>query len=154
MNPITAAAPGTLTGVTANEQAGGLTPMATSEQIRATIGAYMEAFSAGDRGAWIALFAEDATLEDPVGSEVKHGHEGIGEFWDFVHTLSTSIALEPNGPACVAGHEAAFPIRIVNDLAGTKMLIEATDVMTFTDDARIASMRAFWDMADMRTLED
>jgi steroid Delta-isomerase len=123
--------------------------MATNEQIRATIADYVAAFAANDRTAWLALYAADATLEDPVGSEVKHGAEGIGEFWDFTHTLADSISLEANGPACVAGHEAAFPIRIVSEIGGSKVVLNAIDVMTFTDDAKIASMRAFWDMADM-----
>jgi steroid delta-isomerase len=127
--------------------------MATSEQIRETIAQYIKNFSANDREGWLALFTDDATVEDPVGSEVKHGKDGIGEFWDFVHSLSPSIELRANGPACVAAPEAAFPILIINDLGGTKMAMDATDVMTFAEDGRIASMRAFWDMADMRTLD-
>jgi len=126
---------------------------ATPEQIRDTIAQYIRRFSANDREGWLSLFAEDATVEDPVGSEVKKGHDGIAEFWDFVHSLSPSIELRPNGPACVAAPEAAFPIMIVNDFGEMKMAIDATDVMTFADDGRIASMRAFWDMADMRQLD-
>jgi steroid Delta-isomerase len=127
--------------------------MATPEQIRETIAQYIKNFTANDRSGWLALFTDDATVEDPVGSEVKRGKDGIGEFWDFVHSLSPSIELRANGPACVAAPEAAFPIMIVNDLGGTKMAIDATDVMTFADDGRISSMRAFWDMNDMRTLD-
>lgn len=127
--------------------------MATSEQIRSTIDAYIAAFAANDKDTWVGLFAADATLEDPVGSEVKHGTAGIAEFWDFAHSLADSIALEANGPSCVGGHEAAFPILIVSELGGAKLMIEAIDVMTFTDDARIASMRAYWDMADMKPYE-
>lgn len=123
--------------------------MATNEQIRDTIGRYIAAFAANDKDGWLALFAADATLEDPVGSEVMHGTEGIAAFWDFSHTLADSIVLEPGGPACVAGHEAAFPIHIVSEVGGAKVMLNAIDVMTFTDDARIATMRAYWDMADM-----
>lgn len=128
--------------------------MATAQDIRDTIANYIDRFSANDREGWLALFTEDATLEDPVGSEIKKGHDGVGEFWDFVHTLSSSIVLTAAGPVCVAATEAAFPITIVNDLGGMKMELDAIDVMTFADDGRIASMRAFWDMADMRPVED
>ena len=43
----------------------------------------------GDRDGWLALYAEDATVEDPVGCSVwdptGQGHTGkkaIAEFWD------------------------------------------------------------------------
>jgi steroid delta-isomerase len=124
--------------------------MATATDIRATIDGYIENFSGADRDGWLALFAEDATLEDPVGAEVKVGHAGLLEFWDFVHSLAENITLYPAGPACVAAPEAAFPITIVNQVGDTKMVIDAIDHMTFTDDAKIATMRAFWDLADMR----
>lgn len=127
--------------------------MATSDDIKATIEQYRATFSASDREGWLALFAPDATVEDPAGAEVKKGPDELGEFWDFVHSISPSIELRAAGPACVAGHEAAFPITIVSDLGGTLMGIDAIDVMTFTDDAQIATMRAFWDMAAMRELD-
>src|SRR4051794_18380104 len=81
---------------------GGLTMAATTEQIRETIDNYIARMTASDREGWLALFTEDATVEDPVGSEVKNGHAGIGEFWDFVHSLSPSIELRLNGPMCIA----------------------------------------------------
>ena len=127
--------------------------MATSDDINATIDQYIKTFSAGDRAGWIELFATDATLEDPVGADVKHGHGELLEFWDFVQSLSEHIELRPGGPACVAGHEGAFPITIINDFDGTLMAIDAIDVMTFTDDAKIATMRAYWDMAQMHPLD-
>ena len=126
--------------------------MATSDDIKATIDNYRAHFSA-DRAAWLALFAEDATVEDPIGSDIRTGHEQIGDLWDFAHSLSPSIELRAAGPTCVAGNEAAFPFTIVNDFDGTRMAIDVIDVMTFTDDAKIATMRAFWDMAAMRELE-
>jgi steroid delta-isomerase len=128
------------------------TAMPTADAIRATIARYIEVFSAGDRAGYLDLFATDATVEDPVGSEVRVGHDGIGEFWDFVHSLSSSIELRPAGPVCLAGPGAAFPILIVNDLGGTLMGIDAIDVVTVDDDAKITSLRAYWDMADMHEI--
>ena len=45
---------------------------ATAEQINATIDRYVAAFSQGDKDGYLALFAPDATVEDPVGSDVCH----------------------------------------------------------------------------------
>jgi steroid Delta-isomerase len=121
----------------------------TPEQIRAAIARYVEAFPA-DRDGWVACFAEDATVEDPVGTEVRKGHAEIGEFWDFAHGLADSISMTPTGPVRVAAGQAAWPFQINTVIAGTAMVMDVIDVMTFDDEARITSMRAFWDMNEMR----
>ncbi len=126
---------------------------ATSADIQTTIDTYIATFSATDREGWLALFADDATVEDPVGADVNVGRDAIGAFWDFVHELSPTITLLAAGPAGIANGEAAFPITILNDLGGTTMALDAIDVMTFTDDAKIASLRAYWDMALMHPYE-
>lgn len=43
----------------------------------------------GVKEDWVALFAPDGVVEDPVGPSMfdpegkgHHGHEGIGGFWD------------------------------------------------------------------------
>ena len=123
---------------------------ATSEQIRATIRAYFERFNAHDREGYVGLYAPDATLEDPVGSEVRHGRERIGEFWDTVQTMTEGVTLVPVGEPCIAAGEAAFHFTIVNVLGGDSYVMDAIDVMTFDDDGAITSMRAYWDAADMR----
>jgi len=128
--------------------------VATAEEIRTVITTYAGRFSANDRAGWLSLFADDATVEDPVGSEVKQGMEGIGDFWDFVHTLSPSMELRLIGPVKVVGHEAAFGQQAITDLGGEKFAVEIIDVMTFNDDGQITSMRAFWDAADMHPFED
>jgi steroid delta-isomerase len=127
--------------------------MPDAAAIRATVVEYQAAFSRGDREGWIGQFAADATLEDPVGSEVKHGHAGIGEFWDGFRSLAEDVEMRSTGPARVAGTEAAFPFQIRVKLGDDVMLLDVIDVMTFADGddgtTKITSMRAFWDMADM-----
>ncbi len=127
--------------------------MPTPDQIRATIDRYTECMSANDKQGWLDLFAPDATVEDPVGTDVRRGVDQISEFWDIVHQLSESILLVRTGPVRVAGAEAAFPMQAVNDLGGTKMAVDIIDVMTFDDDGRITTMRAFWDAAEMHPYE-
>jgi steroid delta-isomerase len=131
--------------------------MPDAAAIRAAVEQYQAAFSRGDREGWIGAFAPDATLEDPVGSEVKHGHEGIGEFWDGFRQLAAEAEMVSTGPTRVAGTEAAFPFQIRVPLGEQTMLLDVIDAMTFVDgddgSTKIASMRAFWDMADMRPEE-
>ena len=124
--------------------------MAKPEDIRRTIASYAETTTAGDKARWQTLFASDATIEDPVGSEVRVGSQGVGDFWDFTRSLSASIAVTVAGPICVAGNEAAFPIRIETVVGDDRFVLDAVDTMVFDDDAKIVKMRAYWDFSDMR----
>jgi steroid delta-isomerase len=128
--------------------------MPDADAIRATVVAYQAAFTANDREGWVGKFAPDATLEDPVGSEVKQGHAGIGEFWDGLRSMAADAVMVSTGPTRVAGTEAAFPFQIRVKMGDDVMLLDVIDVMTFVDgddgSAKIKTMRAFWDMADMR----
>jgi steroid Delta-isomerase len=123
--------------------------MADSTAIEATIERYWATFSTGDREGWLALFADDATVEDPVGSPLREGKAAIAEFFDQSQMLADRIVLDGR-TAQVCGHEAAFhmQIRVITDQ--TTLVMDAIDVMTFDDDARITSMRAFFDPSKAR----
>lgn len=121
--------------------------MPDKDAIVATVERYVAAF--GDRDAYVGCFAPDATLEDPVGSPARRGHDEIGQFWDDQHGLADAVRLELTGSVRVASGEAAFPMRAIVTLGGNDLALPIIDVMTFDDDARITSMRAFFDMADL-----
>jgi steroid delta-isomerase len=127
--------------------------MPTPDELRSLVDDYMRAMSTNDKASYVALFAADATVEDPVGSGVHTGHDEIGAFWDMVHGLSESITLVPTGPVRVSGDELAFPMQAVSDIGGTKMVVDIIDVFAVDDDRKITAMRAFWDMAEMRPHE-
>jgi steroid delta-isomerase len=118
--------------------------------IRETIENYWKAFTAGDRDAWVALFSDDATVEDPIGSPVNRGKDAIGAFFDAAHSLADSIELRSLDITAVVGNEAAFAMEIRPNIGGTMFVLEAIDVMTFADDGRITSQRAFWQQEKMR----
>ena len=122
--------------------------------IRATVEAYCAAFTAGDGAAYVALFAEDAWLEDPVGSPRIEGHEAIGGFFEQSSSMAESIELRLTGPVRVAAGEAAFPMQARPSIGGTTFGVDIIDVMTFDDAGRITTMRAFWDPAEMRPVDD
>ena len=124
--------------------------MADESTIRATIESYWKAFTAGDLDAWVGLFADDATVEDPVGTPVHKGKEAIGAFFEASHSLADSIALCSLDITAIVGHEAAFAMEIRPVIGGATYVLEAIDVMTFADDGRITSQRAFWQQEKMR----
>lgn len=127
------------------------------EAILATIEQYCARFSAGDRDGWLALWAEDATMEDPVGSPVKHGRDAVAEFYDGSVGGADAVSLTLDGEPVVCGDQAAFRFEIRPTLGGTTFSMIAIDVMTFqaADDgtAMIASQRAFVDFTTMAPAE-
>ena len=122
--------------------------MPDADAIRSTIADYCRNFGA-DREAWLALFADDATIEDPVGTEVRRGKDAIGAFWDESHAMADNITLTPTDYVKVAGNEAAFAMDARVEAEGGANGMQIIDVMTFDDDGRIKTMRAFWDFADI-----
>lgn len=110
------------------------------------------AVSGGAKEEWVALFTEDAVVEDPVGPsffdpEGKgwHGHEGIGAFWDkaialvdrFHFTIRDSFA---NGDTCA--NVGTITTRLED---GTVVDTDLVMVYRVADDGRIRSMRAHWE---------
>ena len=124
--------------------------MPTEDQIRATVEQYLQTFSAGDREGWLDLFTDDATVEDPVGTDVHRGRNALGAFWDTSRAAADHIALYliqgPGGN----DREAAFAMEAHAEVGGQTMVVPTIDVMTFADDGRISSQRAFWAAADIR----
>jgi ketosteroid isomerase-like protein len=101
---------------------------------------------------WLALFAPDAVVEDPVGPSVfdpeghgHHGHEGIGRFWDltiaavrtFRFTITDSFA---NGDSCAN----VGTIRTTFE-DGTCVDTEGVFVYRVDATGRITSIRAHWE---------
>ena len=126
--------------------------MADAAQIRQTIETYWAAFSADDRARFLGCFADGAWIEDPVGTPRRQGIDDIGAFYDQSHGLADSIELRGT-KVNVCGDEAVFHMEIRPTIGGTEMLMDCFDHMTFDDDARIVTMRAFWDPAEMRPAE-
>jgi steroid delta-isomerase len=124
-----------------------------SELLRGRIGTYMERFSANDREGWLDLFADDAWIEDPVGTPRRQGRAEIGAFWDESHEVPDAIELVPLGILTVVGDEAAFTMQARATLGGQVFGIDVIDLMTFDDAGRITTMRAFFDPTALRPLD-
>lgn len=120
--------------------------------IAATVENYIAYFSANDREGYLSLFAEDAWVEDPVGTPRHEGLDQIGAFWDASRELATQIELRLI-KANVCGGEAAFFMEIRPTVGDQQMVLSAIDVLTFDDDAAITSLRAYFDMAEMRPVD-
>ncbi len=124
--------------------------MADAADIQATIERYWSTLSAGDREGWLALFADDATMEDPVGTPLKRGKDEIGAFFDQSVAAADAVELRGMGATVIVGNEAAFAMEVRPTVGGAAMTMPVIDVMTFDDDAKITTQRAFVDFGQLR----
>jgi steroid delta-isomerase len=112
----------------------------SAEQIRQVFQDYVDRVSAGDVEGIVALYAKQATVEDPIGSPVHTGHEQIRAFYT-ASKGATTLSLE--GRVRTVGNEGAGAMR-ARPVAAPEMEIETLDVMTFDAAGQITSMRAYW----------
>lgn len=113
----------------------------------------------GDLAAWLAVYAEDALLEDPVGPSMldptgtgHRGHDGLTAFWEktiaaiarFEFTITDSFA-NPGSDSCANIGQ----IKTIFD-DGSHAVTDLIMVYVVDDAGRVTSMKAFWEPA--RTL--
>lgn len=123
--------------------------MPTPEQMVAVVQAYVAAFAAGDVDAVVALFAEDATVEDPVGTPPKRGLAEIRAF--YAGSMATGARLELLGdPRCAADY-IAFPFAVKLEWQGSRQVIEVIDTFRLDASGKITEMRAFFGPANMKS---
>ncbi|MBU1802001.1 MAG: nuclear transport factor 2 family protein [Actinobacteria bacterium] len=112
----------------------------------AAVNRYLSLVATGTADDVAALYAEDATLEDPVGSDVLTGREAIRAFYATIASLAKSTLLHT---VRASGGEAAFHFRIETDTGAGVATMEPLELMTFSDDGLITSMRAWWSDTDL-----
>jgi steroid delta-isomerase len=103
------------------------------------------AVEAGDREGWLALFAPDGFVEDPIGSsplnptgEPHRGHDAIGAFYDNVITQGR-VEFDAN----FATITTTFP-------DGARAIVDVVSTYRLDGDGRLASLRAYWEFERMR----
>ena len=99
---------------------------------------YIEAFEKADLNIIRELYAQDATVEDPVGSPVRHGIEEIIELYKPGFAMGMKLKL--NGKPRCAGNSVAFSL----DAPMKGMTISPIDVFELNADGKIQHMRAYW----------
>jgi steroid delta-isomerase len=122
----------------------------SEEHIAAVMQQYVDAISAGDLDAIVALYSEDAVVEDPVGSDPHRGHAAIREFYKMGVASLDKMVLE--GKVRARERWGACAMLAYPKGAEGKMVIETIDVMVFDDEGKIVSMTAYWGNGNIRTL--
>jgi steroid Delta-isomerase len=111
------------------------------------------AVAAKDRGAWLALFADDAVVQDPIGPSPLDpsgaGHRGpaaIAAFYDTVIATAERITFEIEH-SYLCGDEVADVGVIRTVLPGGRQSAVVHGVYTYRSngDGKLAALRAFWE---------
>lgn len=87
-----------------------------------------------------ALYADTATVEDPVGSNVVSGIAAIREFYSKI--VDFDLNVKRTGPIRIAGKEVAF--QLFMKFSGSSTKTDVIDTFHFDEVGKILSMRAFW----------
>lgn len=119
---------------------------AKDDQIVEVIRRYVSLLATGSTDDLLELFAEDATVEDPVGSDVRAGRNEIREFFSTLQQLERQTELVL---LRVAGNEAGFSFTITFKVGDTPMRLQPIDTMTFDRDGKITSVRSYFAPADL-----
>ncbi|MCW2815119.1 MAG: nuclear transport factor 2 [Nocardioides sp.] len=119
----------------------------SNDDVAAGVQRYLDTVATGTAADVTALYAADATVEDPVGSDPLQGHEAIRAFYATFEALAKTTELVT---VRTCAGQAAFHFEIVVDLGGgATSTMAPLEVMTFDDDGLITSMRAFWSESDL-----
>ena len=113
----------------------------------------MRAVANGAKADWLALFAPEAVVEDPVGPSpfdpAGSGHRGpqeIGAFWEKTVGAAAKVSFTIRD-SFAAGSEVANIGVITTVLPdGTSIDAEGVFVYRVDDAGRIRSLRAFWEV--------
>ena len=104
-----------------------------------------------NRDGWLALFADDAVLCDPVGvspldptGEGHKGKEAIAAFYDSVIAPGTITMEILNSHPC--GDECANVVKLSNDIGGGMVIkTEMVALYKANDEGKIVSLKAYWE---------
>jgi len=111
------------------------------------------AVAAKDRSAWLALFADDAVVQDPIGPSPLDpggaGHRGaaaIAAFYDTVIATAERITFEIES-SYLCGDEVADVGVIRTMLPGGRQVAVVRGVYTYRSNGggKLAALRAFWE---------
>jgi len=116
----------------------------------------MDAVGARDKVAWLALWAQDGWVEDPIGVSFidptglgHQGAEGRARFWDNNIGSTESIRFEIHN-SFAAGNEVANVATIHITLpGGMTTRCEGVFVYRLDEVGKLLSLRAFWEMDRM-----
>jgi len=124
----------------------------SADRVRQLVRTYIKNFNARDFDALMAIYAEDATLEDPVGTPLVHGKTAIRAFYE--QAAAHYSFLQLTGDFRFATDAVAFSFFCYLGSLDDPMIVHVTDSFRFDRDGQVIEMRAFWGEANVHRLSD
>ncbi|MEY2927947.1 MAG: hypothetical protein RL367_2424 [Pseudomonadota bacterium] len=122
--------------------------MPNPDQMTAAVHAYVEAFDKGDPEMAVALFATDASVEDPIGTPPKVGTDAIREF--YTGSMMTGAKLVLQGPVRIGGDFAAFAFAVKLHMNGSDLQVDVIDTFKFNEAGQVTEMKAYFGPTNMQ----
>jgi ketosteroid isomerase-like protein len=117
--------------------------------------ASMRAVEAGDKVAWLALFSDDAVVEDPIGESALdptgQGHRGKAAIEAFYDTVigpnQVSFVIERSH---AAGNEVANVGTITTLMGDSTVHTDLVATYRVDGDGKVTALRAYWSIDKLR----
>lgn len=111
-----------------------------------------EAVQARDKEAWLAVFADDAIVEDPIGpshfdpeGKGHRGRDAISAFWD--KAIAPTDKIEFNfHDTYQCGNEEANVGNIVITMGGHQITADGVFTYKANDEGQLVALRAYWEL--------
>ncbi|MEP2101333.1 MAG: nuclear transport factor 2 family protein [Parasphingorhabdus sp.] len=125
--------------------------MPTPEHMTDVVHRYLAAINAGDMEAVMELFANNAAVEDPAGTEPKTG-PAILTFYQ--NAFSGGAKVELTDSIRISAKTTAFPFRAAIGQADGKVLnVEVIDIFEFNEAGKVEKMTAHFGPANITMSE-
>ena len=102
-------------------------------------------WNARDRAAWLALFSDEVTFEDPVGKAPKLGRAAAEGSWDNSFTEGRVWTLHPQRIIPGGADEAAVEMLNKGDLHGERVELRGIEIYKVDAAGQVISVRAFFE---------
>lgn len=116
--------------------------MSDAQTMETAVRTYVDSYNSGNLDGILSIFAENASVEDPVGTPLKEGYAALREFFEI--GIKAGAKLHLDGPIRCAADYAAFPFHVTLDWDGNGQRIDVIDMFRFDEDGKVAEMRAFF----------
>lgn len=111
-----------------------------------------EAVAARDKDTWLAVFAEDAIVEDPIGpshfdpdGKGHRGRDAISRFWDLAIAPTDKIEFFFKD-TYQCGNEEANVGHILITAAGHQVTAEGVFTYKANEAGQMVALRAYWEL--------
>ncbi|WP_168697915.1 nuclear transport factor 2 family protein [Gordonia paraffinivorans] len=121
-----------------------------ADKIDAAVASYIELLNSGTAEQIADLYAPDATVEDPIGADIRDTREQLVEFYSVITGMEDRTATLKWKK--VAGDTAVFEFTLVTKTSGLAFEITPVDIMVFDENGKVKSMRAVWRQEDLKQL--